>query len=348
MARINIYFIHAEWLKDRQRIITEFNKLTGKYMFKNFKGTKCRVISEYDPKDINSEILSKINYSPIPDTEMPFGVEENKEKSLAFYNMFLKNLHVYQLSNSLKHYKALEEIVNNSSDDDVNIVVEDDVLYEDKVCKTIEKLLSDVPANYDIVFLGLPSNLDMKAREAKKFQDTKEVFRVLPYNDSYLISKAAAKKLYDNFLPIKFLTNIHLSYLIEKLGLDSKLCIPNIFMDGSKFGMCLSVLNPNNQLLFNNDYMKAKMLLSKEHNELLPEEKGELLKLFDDSNSINAHPDFMYLKATFFSREKKYKEAEKLFDSGVKIYQNNSCMLNHESQFLKDFIALHKYLQTDI
>jgi GR25 family glycosyltransferase involved in LPS biosynthesis len=339
--RLNIYIIHAQWLKEREKIISDFQSVIGKHHFSKLKGVKIRVITDFDPTDISAELIAKtVSYNPIKDEDVP--TLQSSDKKPSFYNMFFKNLHVFQLSNALKHYKALEEISKESQPNDINIVLEDDVLYEDKVCVTLEKLISNLPSTYDVVFMGLPSNMDAQNREKSNFQSTKDVFRVLPYCDSYLVSTEAAKKMFENYLPIRFINNIQLSYVLEKLELNSLLSLPNIFMDGSKFGMCLSTLNPNNQLLFNNDYMKSRMIVMSE--KPAQQDLIALEALFKES-PLNAHPDFMSLKALHFAKTGKYKDAEALFEQTMKIYQANNCILNHESQFLKDYIRLFKNVQ---
>jgi GR25 family glycosyltransferase involved in LPS biosynthesis len=341
---INIFFIHAQWLKDRERVISEFQKLITKYNFKDIKKTKIRVITDCDPSDVNPELISKtVNYDQIKDEEIPEG-EPVPDKKLSFYNGLMRNLHVFQLSNSLKHYKALEEISKNSGDNDINIVLEDDILYEDKVCMLLERLISDLQSDYGLIFLGLPSNLDVNKRQGVKYQNTSEVFRVLPYCDSYIISTAAAKILYNNYLPIKFVNNVQLSYVLEKVKFQGRLALPNIFMDGSKYGLFLSVLSPNNILLFNNEYMKVKMLLDKPINELSNNDNKEMEKIFKES-VISSNPDLMHLHALYKIKNNAFKEAEDIFENGLKIYQAYNCILNHESQFLRDYIKNYKNLQ---
>ncbi len=343
VRRLNVFFVHAQWLKDRERTITEFQRLTSKYQFKGIKTIKTRVITDYDPNDINGDIVGKtVSYNPIKDED---DVPENEK--LSFYNNFLKNIHVFQLSNSLKHYKVLEEIAKESGADDINLVLEDDIIYEDKMCMLLEKLINDLPSAYDIIFLGFPSNIDPKKRNLTKFQNVNEVFpRVLPYCDSYIISKETATKLYENYLPIKFTNNVQLSMVMEKTKSKGLIAVPNIFMDGSKFGVYLALLTPNNLLLFNNEYMRVKAALSN-IDKITKEEKVVIEKLFKDSQ-LNSHPDFMYLKALYYVREGRQKEAESLYETALKIYQMNNCIVNHESQFLKDYIRLYREMQTDI
>ena len=336
--RLNVYIIHAQWLKDRERTISEFQKLTSKYQFKGIKSVKIRIVTEYDPQDINADVISKsVSYTPTND-------DDGDGLKLSSYNGFLKNLHVFQLSNSMKHYKALSEIAASSNEEDVNIIIEDDVLYEDKMCMSLDRIIGDAPKGYDMIFLGLPSNLDPQKRNQVKFQTTKEVFpQILPYCDSYIVSKAAAQQLVANYLPIKFVNHVQLSYVMEKTKMNSILSVPNIFMDGSKFGVFLSILTPNNALVFNNDYMRAKIMVQN-FTTLSSEDRDALAKLMTDS-PLNAHPDFMHVKALYMTEQRKYEDAEKIYESALKIYQGNNCIVNHESQFLRDYIGLYKYIQ---
>jgi hypothetical protein len=327
--QLNFYFIHAQWLKDREKIITEFSKLVNKYKFKNISNVEIHTITKYDPPEIDGDIISKtVSYSQIPN------------EPLNFYNQFIKNLHVFQLSNALKHYHALEIISQSQGEDNIHIVLEDDVLYEDKICRHIENLLEELEAEpKPLVYLGLPSNTENK--EAK-FQKTKELFRILPYTDSYIITKSAAKSLYDNYLPIMFVNNIQMSYALDKAEITPVLHVPNLFMDGSKAGIVLSTLTPNNQLMFNNDYMKCRMIIQKES---ISEEDTQLLEKIFKESPLNSHPDFVYLKALYSVKILQFDKAKEHYEKALEVYQANGCVLNHESQFLKDYTSLFKHIQ---
>lgn len=339
--KLNIYFVHATGLKDREPVITNLQKQVQKYHFKNINKVTVKVITDFDPNNIPGDFIQRaVNYTPIKEPDDL--KEENKTQTITFYNQFLKNMHLFQLSNALKHYKALE-LIANSGDDEISIVLEDDVVYEEKICLLLEKLIANLPSSYDMIFMGLPGNIEIKNRNEIKYQNTSEVFRVLPYTDSYLVTKQAAKRLYDEFLPIKFVGNIHLSYLLEKLNLKTVLTLPNIFADASKLGMFLSTLNPNNALVFNQDYMRLKTAVSKE-GDLTADEIKALDEIVTKSQ-IQNHPDFGYQKALYYVKQKKYKEAEKLYEDALNIYTANNCIVNHESAFLKDYIRLYKHLQ---
>lgn len=325
--QLNIYFIHAEWLKDREKIIDEFTKLVNKYTFKNATSIKVHKITKYDPPEINGEVISKtVSYAQIPTTD-----------PLSFYNQFLKNLHVFQLSNALKHYQAMEMISTSTDSNSIHIVLEDDILYEDKICMHIDNLIEEKPSEHEMIFLGLPSN-----STTLKYQETKNLFRVLPYTDSYMITPNAAKKLYDHYLPVTFINNIQMSYVLEKAGVTAVLRVPNLFMDGSKAGIVLSTLTPNNQLMFNSDYTQCRSIIHKESLTTADKELAE--KIFKES-PLNNHPDFVYLKALYSVRTENYTQAQEHYEKALEVYQLNGCVLNHESQFLKDYTSLFKHIQ---
>lgn len=339
MTTLNIYFIHASHLKDREKIMNDFKNLLGKYTFRNINKTNIKIIDSYDPQSINMDIIKKtVNYEPVKSSHENLS-EQEKQNGLEFYNKAIKNLHIFQLSNVLKHYEALK-LISEKSKNEIYLVLEDDILYEDRVLLNLDRILHKNDYG-DILFLGLPSNTKDK-NTSHKYQNSKELYRVLPYTDSYLITPECAKKLYDNFLPIKWIGNVQLSYILEKLNIQPKIVVPNIFIDGSKYGMFLSTLNANNQLLFNNDYMNGITILAKDNYSSDDKEKND--KLFEESQ-ISQNPDFMHLHAKYLIKIKKYKKARDVFEKAIKIYEMNNNIINQESLFLKDYIRLYKYIQ---
>lgn len=328
MVLVNFYFIHAKWLTNRSRIMEDFKRFITEKA-KNITINSFEIIHDFDPSDINNELVKMVNYAQVT------------EPNLAFYNNFIRNMHVHQLSNTLKHFKALEKI-SQRDDDIISIVLEDDILYEESAINTLEKALQEMPVNCDIMFLGFPSNNPIDHSKLK-FQTTTEMFKILPYCDSYIITREAAKKLYDNYLPLKFVTNIHISFLIEKLELKSYQCVPNVFIDGSKYGAFASSLASNNVLVFNGDYNAVKTIVSKE---TISKQEEDLVETLFEKSQIKEHPDFIYLQGLYLIKKQKYKDAEKIFESTYNRYKSLNCIMNHESTFLKDYIRLFKNLQT--
>jgi len=332
---LNIYILSSTWMKDRIDNIKNFQSVIQKYLFKNIKSIKIRVITEFEPTVINAEVVQRtVNYAPIKDAN-------NQDIPLSFYNQFLRNVHVYHLSHCLKMFKAFEEITQNNKND-INLILEDDMLYEDKMCYMLDKLFEALPEGYEMVLLGYPSTNPKKSNNIS-FKNTSEMFRVFPFSDSLLVSTAAATKIHQNFIPIKFMGNIQLSYVIEKADIKTLVSEPNMFVNGSRYGAFLSALNCNNALVFNGDYVNAKNIISKD-GALSDQEKEHLDNLFEKS-VIKNNPDLLYVKAKYLTLLGKYKEALEVYETALKVYEANSCIVNHESLFLKDYIRLYGKLQ---
>lgn len=331
--KLNIYILHAQWQKDRERVIDNIKAVFEKYTFKSILDTNVRVISEYDYGDISQQLASRmLNHGPIQDPP------------LTQYNALIRPIHISQFSNALKHYRVLELISVNSAENDINLVLENDVLFENSVCEALEKIMSSlIDIRHPIVFLGMPNNLrEAPSKGTFQFLKTKDIFQVLPYCDSYLVTKEAAKLMHANYLPIKFSNNIQMSYVMDKVKLVPYLTAPNIFMDGSKFGAFLSTLTPTNELVFNPDYVKAKEILNSSNlNSMSSKDIATLEKLWKES-LIREHPDMLHLKALYLSKIDKKDEAKKLCENLLKIFQGNNCIVNRESQFLKDYIAMYQ------
>jgi GR25 family glycosyltransferase involved in LPS biosynthesis len=263
------------------------------------------------------------------------------------FNSYIKNLHINQLSNALKHRKAYELIAKRSNDNEINIILEDDVLYEEqRLCASLDKLVFSLPSTYDIVFLGMPTKTaSPPPSDTYNFQNTRETFDVLPFCDSYIISHSACKALLPHFSPIKFCTQVQLSFMSYKLGLTTLQSLPNIFIDGSKYGMFLSKLNTNNPLIFNNDFTSLRTIVTREH--INEQNKNEVQKILS-MTPLKHNPDFLHLECLFHMKNKDYEKARQKFEEAYNVYMSNGCILSHDSVFLRDYIFLHKHLQKDI
>ncbi|NBX51476.1 hypothetical protein EBT25_16495 [bacterium] len=238
--------------------------------------------------------------------------------------------------------KALE--VASAGPNALNIVLEDDVSFDpNNVFKMIETAIKKYEAGA-IMFLGLPNNGRPASDGQIDVVPTREFFEILPYNDSYMIDAEAAKKLYDAFMPIRFITNINMTLAIERSGVKSYQTIPNIFVDGTKIGIFTSSLNPNNVLMFNADYMKLREIATKP-GEISAEDRVTVEKICTQSPCA-PHPDFQYMRALYLQKMGEYKEAAKTYKSAHETYERNTCIINHESAFLKDYIKTFKHLQT--
>lgn len=331
VKKVNIFFVHSKYTQERQPTIQRFKELIQSYNFRNLKVNKFIVVDDYDPSDIDVNIIKNVvSYDKI------------ERQDMQVYNTLLRNLHINQLSNSMKHMKALQ-LISICPDNEINIVLEDDILYEEKLCLSLERLISQMPMKYDYVFLGMPTTTEMKPSTEFVFQDTHKIFKVLPLCDSYIVSPNAARATITHYKPIKFVNNIQLSYVIDKLGLSSVQCIPNLFVDGSKYGVFVSRVCANNPLIFNNDFMFLASLLKK--SECLTKEDHDKVNALLQTSPIKNNPDFIYSECLYHTLCKNYQLAKKRYEDAYKVYLSNACIISNESQFLKDFIRVHKFLQ---
>ena len=325
--KLNIYIIHSKDLAIRENSIRNLStKLkTGKY--KNIKVEDIYVIASNDPREIQIQTIQQIiDYSTVD------------EPHLAMFNQFLKNLHINQLSNTLKHVDALHKITETPNKD-LHLVLEDDMLFADDVCQTLD----DIVAKYDnqpIVFLGLPTNTTSRDID---IQPTAENFQIVPIVDSFLINYETAKIIKENFFPIRYSTIVQFNYLLKKLNIAAYQTTRNIFVNGSKYGMFVSSLNPNNALIFNKDYVTVLEILNKE---VISDADKHIIEKLRKESPINKSPDFLYLIARYLTKEARYKEAEETYKEAYAVLLANNGILNHESALLKDYIRLFKNLQT--
>lgn len=331
MKNLNIYFIHSKNLVERKGLIDNFKSTLARHNFNNLNVKSIHIVDSYDCDDFGVEIIQKVvNY------------EREIENELNYLNQFKKNLHKNQLSNSLKHFRAIQLICENSDLDDYNLILEDDVLFQENMCEQLDKLVTLIDEKeHEILFLGFPCKIDVVANEIQ-INKTKDLFQIIPLIDSYLLKKDIALKIREKFLPVKFLTHIQYQYIFDSLNIKTYQVVPNIFIDGSKYGIFPSLLNANNILAFNKEYMMTNELLNKD---LLTEQDKKNIELLLNNSSVKLHPDFQYLKCKYLTREKKYNEA---VQSYLDIYNSlimKGCIVNHESMLLKDFIKLYKHLQ---
>jgi hypothetical protein len=270
-------------------------------------------------------------------------------------------IHVNQLSNAMNHLAALRRIEKAAVTDPdlVYLVLEDDVLYnEETVTGWLARTLSEAPRNWDVVFLGLPSTIKQTDEEVR-FQRTDEVFKVLPACDSYLITGSMATRLVKRFLPVRFSTNVHLSWLFEQVGgtqvggtqVNAYVVSHNVFLDGSKLGAYTSSLNVNNRLSWNPWYIRLGTMVQKQNAVEVTRDAGiraNLEREIDDlfqSMHFKTHPDILYMYALSLVRRGSFEAARAYMEDAYKMYVGNGCIINRSSEFLNAYCDLFRHLQ---
>jgi hypothetical protein len=330
--RLNVFIVHAKFLADRKSSIDDLLQNIehgGRFDVKTVKWIKTE-----DPEDIASERIQRIvDYSPIPKDQPGEGL-----------NPLLRNMHIQQLSNALKHHAAYLAIALHAKPNDVNLVIEDDVVCVVDKTKVADKLLEAaeaLPSDYDVALLGLPTAPPEDSKH--KFLPIGDMFPVVPAVDSYFVSRNAAQKLTTSFIPVKFPTHLQMSYVSVKAGLKIYVSVPPVFMDGSKLGAWASTLTPNNQLAYNGDYITLMKIVEKQG--MLTKDDLEKASALVRTSSIRTHIDFVLLWARMKAKCCQYAEAEKLFQLVYDAQTNVRGIITSESVLLREYIALHRELQ---
>ena len=329
---LHVYVIHAKFLGVRKPIIdTLFQKLTDSGHF----DLTTDYITDFDPQDVLGIDIKSL-------------IDLNKSKPNGdVFDGLVKNLHVKHLSNALKHKEVLKRISENKKYKGLSLVIEDDVVYGEDVANKLLSLANELTSRkstWDICFLGLPQPVN--STQIDVIRPTSELFRVVPCIESYLIHGNGADKIYKEFHPIRFVANVHFSYLFFKNpSIQSYMSCSNLFIDGTKFGVYLSTLEPNSKLLLNSDYVKvAQIVLGKD---VLTQDEMSATQTILENIKFKNHPDILTLHAILKEKQGKYKESKKLLDEAYNTYMSNECIINNESEFMIHYTRIFKYLQDE-
>lgn len=258
----------------------------------------------------------------------------------------VRALHINQLSCALKHAAAIAQIA--SADRGFHVVLEDDCLFGEDVVSKLLQALRSLPTDYDLAFLGLPAPLSAQDTRPVRAVTLSSVYPILPGCDSYVLNPAAARALLPWVRPVRMTANLQWNYLLRKQPtLKAYLLTPNVFVDGSKLGVYLSQQDSNNRLVWNEAYLKLEKLVAARD---LPKSPAELQAAQElvDSLPFKTHPDMLRLLAKLQHRLGNLREAETLFRQAYDITVAEKCVLNSSSQLLRDYMVLHRDLQSDM
>lgn len=243
------------------------------------------------------------------------------------YDSLLRTLGPKQVSNALKHMEALKMIATNTRSGAFPIILEDDPLLPDAFEGELQKMFDSLPSAWEFVALGLPGN-------APGFQEMGRVYKALPVCNAYMVKQSVASKLANTFLPLRYVTNIHVSYTLEAFGIKPLLYSPQLFIDGSKYGVYVSTLSPTNDLIFNKEYAQAKKQMAEGNF------RDALFTI--KSTPLGNHPDFLHLRGLCELEVDGKEAALKTFEEAMRVFDENNAITNNESKFLSDYIELFR------
>lgn len=321
---VDIFVVHASFLEVRKQMLETFEKKLSESKIEY----NIKYITDYDPNGIDlKNVGSFVDFSK-PDTGDVF-------------DSLVKNLHIKQLSNALKHREAL---IKASTSNTLSLIIEDDIVFSEDVISKFVKILEYLSATkdtWDIAFLGLPMLANMNVTDP--IIPVKDIYKIIPCVDSYLVHPSSALALSKCFERVKYVTNVQYSYIAHthpemKFVMSST----NVFADGSKVGVYISTLTPNNKLFLNSEFSQFSQLLTQgSENKDAHAQIEELKKNIRFKN----HPDIMTLCAISEMNNGNYNKAKELFDQAYQMYTSNESMLNSESEFLIQYSRIFKYIQ---
>ncbi len=289
-------------------------------------GLQVSFVDGFEPDEITPELIRNTTNLDKPGDER--------------FDGLLDNLHRRNLSNTLKHHIALKHIVETDpSGEHHHLILEDDVVAGDASPAALAEVIARSDGA-DITFLGLPAPAaGVSSSSSRSDFDVRAVYNVLPSCESYLIKPSAAAKLAAALLPIKFRTNVQISYALHVLHPDLRVRAtqPTIFMDGSKLGATISTIEANNALIYNASFGALEQRLAPSAPKPSVQEVRELA-----ASTTSQHPDVQYRLGLLFKRAGDKVEALKRFQAAYAEYKAGHAVINSRSHFLKAYIDLHR------
>jgi len=330
-------------------------------------GGAVQLVTKHDGDEVRRKLATL-------DAETTRGIVDLDPEKMADPEMraLVHPLHVRVLSNALKHHQAILDAAasaaaaaaasaapSSSSSTAApspawSLIVEDDAVFNaEQLSDTLRAVIRDAPEGADIIFLGLPSKRKIDESKAAaagaagvsmEFDDVAELVKaqVIPACESYLISATAAARIADAYLPVRFSTNVQLSYLLRSGAIrGAYVSVPNAFVDGSKIGVFTSSLNHNNQLIWSQPYCVLAM-----HLQASPPDTAGFKAVWEAQNaSFKAHPDTMVLEADWHMACGRARDAERVYAAAVEQYDANRCIVGSTSSFMKRYMAVYAHLQ---
>lgn len=317
---IHVWVVRSELTKVRASGIVKMASLLDEHI-----DVTVHYIDGHEPSTMTASQVSAVASSE------KCGVER--------FDALRRPLTLRHVSNALKHIAALRSIAE-SVDDQPHLVVEDDIVYGDEMGPTLAAVLRS-PERSPMVMLGLPfGKSDSKPSPGPHFESLVNTFNVVPSCESYLVTPECARALLKFMEPIRFTTNVAISYAIHAAGIDATVTVPNVFMDGSKLGSHIGTIEANNPLIYNPDFHKVRALVTD------PGSSEDDVRSALRDAKFSKHPEFVALAAALDARCGRYKDAEALFAGAYEVLRGNGAVVNGTSSILQSYIRLFRDIQT--
>lgn len=165
-------------------------------------------------------------------------------------SMFQEKFNNAQIAISLSHICAYKQISDNY---DNGLIFEDDVVLSDNFTDILNKYMSQLPEDYDMLFIGNGCNLHI---EKNKLIPNKNIYEKCLYptkwggdgasrcTDSYIISKKCAKKLCEYINNLEYKINLPIDWFLNVAARDNNFKVywaePTIVTQGTQNGLFTS------------------------------------------------------------------------------------------------------------
>lgn len=154
-------------------------------------------------------------------------------------SMFQKNYSNTHIAISLSHFYAYNEI---STKYENGLIFEDDVILSDNFINIFNKYISELPNDYDMLFIGNGCNLHIPS---DKIISNKHIYKQLEYygrcTDSYVVNKKCAIKLCNYINNLSYKINNHIDTWLNTANKDNDFNIywaePTICTQGTQNGL---------------------------------------------------------------------------------------------------------------
>lgn len=250
-------------------------------------------------------------------------IDLKKTEDVEFGNKII-SLEDCHKSNFSKQYQAIEKIIElakteKEGDTHFYMCIEDDCVFLPQFVANLQTFLENPTISpWDILFLCVCQPNDIMTELI--FRDTRDLFKIIPSKECYMITSKTATKLLSALEKMHFQYRLQLSHWIYTTPeIISKYPTKRVSVEGSKVGIMPSSINNNNVLIYNRDYLKLfNMVLGKEAIDM-----DIATKIFNLSRHLNS-PEIIHLYAVLLFKNEKLDEAKEHFIEAV-----NQCILKN-------------------
>lgn len=332
MKVLNIYIVHYELLKDREKYINTFINFMKNCATQYDYDVKFHTFSNPSPTFVsnNIETLNKrVNYEKSQDTND--------------FDNLITSLNIHQISNIEIHREICKNIIK---EDEYHFVVEDDIVINENYISNIEILMNNIMngifTNWDILFSCVA---DIN-NENLAMVPSKNSYKILLSKSSYFIKPSTAKLLYEYLETFKYNLKVAISKFIwDNNEIKSYVLNKHTFLEGTKIGIFTSSINISNFLYQNVEYVKLVNISKLE--EISLELLKEVENIYESQKHLN-NPDILHIMGIIYFKMKKYEKAKQFMYEACEKLEEGNGVISKNSTILNNAINMYKYEQDNL